>query len=89
MRPVAAREQLAAKAMRGQPGKQPWAVADGVLGVEVLADRLQLSRCLLRELGRQDEVSDAFVGEDLAGQRISRRWRVDAHQQHRRLSGDS
>ena len=57
--------------MRGQPGEQPWAVADGVLGVQVLADRLQLSRCLLRELGRQDEVGDAFMVEDLAGHRIS------------------
>ena len=69
--PGAAREELAAKAVRGEPGKQAWAVADGGLGVEVLADCLQLARCLLGQPGSKDEVGDAFVCEDLTDERIT------------------
>ena len=87
--PAPTREQLAAEAMGGQPGKQPRAVADGVLGVEILADCLQLSRCLLGELGRQDEVGQRLRGRGPGGSSDQRQRRVDTHQQHRTLSGNS
>ena len=50
-----------------EPGKQPWAVADRGLGVEVLADRLQLSRSVAREVGRHHEIGDAFTLEEPVG----------------------